>query len=270
MKNLLLLFIIGLLSTTLKAQNSPCTPDASLQDSLFGLWPDTIQNLPLANVDQYYEEHIQIKIPGTVGEVMGSPFYLPGTIIDISALGIDSLKLISIEGLPDVINSYISNSDSIFEGNTVACLTLFGTPGVNQIGQHDITIFLNGWVTAPFIGVTSLYDELGSYETINGYKFIVQQSMSIIENQESSFVVSQNFPNPLSDLTQFEIQCKESKGYEFKVLNLLGECIFQDQLHLKSGHNTYHWNASQITSGIYFYSLSDGQKVTTKKMIVKH
>jgi hypothetical protein len=270
MKNLLLFLLTGLMSLNLLAQNSPCTPDASLQDSLFGLWPDTIQNLPLAYVDQYYEEHIQIKIPGTVGEVMGSPFYLPGTFIDISTLGIDSIKLISIEGLPNVMSTYISNPDSIFVGNTIGCLTLYGTPGVNEIGQHDITIYIDGWVTAPVIGVTSLYDQLGSYESINGYKLIVQQGMSIFENQESSFVVSQNFPNPSSDLTQFEIQSKETKAYEFKILNLLGESIFQDQLHLNSGLNTYHFDATHLNSGIYFYSLSDGQIVSTKKMIVKH
>ena len=33
------------------SQQSPCVPDASLQDSTFGLWPDTIQNLPIAQLD---------------------------------------------------------------------------------------------------------------------------------------------------------------------------------------------------------------------------
>ena len=54
----------------------------TLQDSTFGLWPDTIQNLPIAQLDTYYEEHIQIKTPNTVGEVMGESLY-----IEIDVLG---------------------------------------------------------------------------------------------------------------------------------------------------------------------------------------
>ena len=74
MKKSLLFTILFTLSLTVFAQQSPCIPDASLQDSTFGLWPDTIQNLPIAQLDTYYEEHIQIKTPNTVGEVMGDPY----------------------------------------------------------------------------------------------------------------------------------------------------------------------------------------------------
>ena len=61
------------LTCTTKPLYSRCY---SLQDSTFGLWPDTIQNLPIAAIDTYYEEHIQIKTPATVGEVMGEPYFI--------------------------------------------------------------------------------------------------------------------------------------------------------------------------------------------------
>ena len=56
------------------SQQSPCVPDESLQDSTFGLWPDTIENLPIVQLGTYYEEYIQIKTPATVGEVMGDTY----------------------------------------------------------------------------------------------------------------------------------------------------------------------------------------------------
>ena len=89
-KNLLFLFIAFVISFSSKAQQNPCVPDASLQDSLYGLWPDTTENLKLSQVDTYYEEHIQIKTPKTVGEVMGSPYYIENPI--------------NSEFLPDSIN----------------------------------------------------------------------------------------------------------------------------------------------------------------------
>ena len=70
MKKSLLFTLLFSLSLTVFAQQNPCTPDVSLQDSTFGLWPDTIQNLPLAQLDTYYEEHIQIKTPATVGDIV--------------------------------------------------------------------------------------------------------------------------------------------------------------------------------------------------------
>ena len=54
MKKSLIFTLLFSLSLTVLAQQSPCVPDASLQDSTFGLWPDTIQNLPIAQLDTYY------------------------------------------------------------------------------------------------------------------------------------------------------------------------------------------------------------------------
>ena len=39
------------------------------QDSLFGLWPDTIQNLPTAVEGVYYESYVQLKTPAVASEV---------------------------------------------------------------------------------------------------------------------------------------------------------------------------------------------------------
>ena len=47
-----------------------------------------------------------------------------------------------------------------------------------------------------------LYDQLGDYETIDGYRLVVQSEMvSINENNNLSFSVSQNSPNPFSSRT---------------------------------------------------------------------
>ena len=93
MKNILLLTITFFFGFNAIAQQNPCEPQASLQDSTFGLWPDTTQNLPLAVKEVYYEEHIQIKTPNTVGEVMGDPFYIEEfPIINIAPFNIDSIK----------------------------------------------------------------------------------------------------------------------------------------------------------------------------------
>lgn len=271
MKKSLLFTILFTLSLTVFAQQSPCVPDASLQDSTFGLWPDTIQNLPIAQLDTYYEEHIQIKTPNTVGEVMGDPYEIDilGFPVNIAPLEIDSIKLVGVNGLPSVMSTYLSNPDSVFMGNDIACVTLFGTPGDNELGTHDISLIIDGWINVSVIGTVSLYDQLGDYETIDGYRLVVQSEMvSIDENNNLSFSVSQNSPNPFSSRTNIEFNSTNEGEYLFCIVNLLGEVQDHRIVNANYGINKIDIDASALSSGIYFYSLSNAQEMITKKMII--
>ena len=271
MKKSLLFTLLFSLSLTVLAQQSPCVPDASLQDSTFGLWPDTIQNLPIAQLDTYYEEHIQIKTPATVGEVMGDPYEIDvlGFPVNIAPLEIDSIKLVGVNGLPSVMSTYLSNSDSVFMGNDIACVTLFGTPGVDELGTHDISLIIDGWINVSVIGTVSLYDQLGDYETIDGYRLVVQSEMvSIDENYNLSFSVYQNSPNPFSNRTSIEFNSTTEGEYLFSVVNLLGELQDYRIINANYGSNKIDVDASALSSGIYFYTLSNSQGMITKKMII--
>jgi len=271
MKKSLLFTLLFSLSLTVLAQQSPCVPDASLQDSTFGLWPDTIQNLPIAQLDTYYEEHIQIKTPATVGEVMGDPYEIDvlGFPVNIAPLEIDSIKLVGVNGLPSVMSTYLSNSDSVFMGNDIACVTLFGTPGLDELGTHDISLIIDGWINVSVIGTVSLYEQLGDYETIDGYRLVVQSEMvSINDNNNLSFSVSQNSPNPFSNRTSIEFNSTTEGEYLFSVVNLLGDVQDHRIINANYGSNIIDVDASALSSGIYFYTLSNAQEIITKKMMI--
>ena len=268
MKNILLLTITFFFGFNAIAQQNPCEPQASLQDSTFGLWPDTTQNLPTAVKEVYYEEHIQIKTPNTVGEVMGDPFYIEEfPIINIAPFNIDSIKLVDVEGLPESMSAYLSQADSIFDGNAVACVTLYGTPTADEVGQYDIVLNIDGWIT---FGVTlSLYGALGDYEKIEGYKLIVQSSASIGEGENTTFTLSQNAPNPFSNLTTIELYSKDYSNYDFLIVDLMGKVVHNETINAVVGLNTIEVDASSFETGMYFYSIRNGQDVLTKKMIIQ-
>ena len=271
MKKSLLFTLLFTLSITVLAQQSPCVPDASLQDSTFGLWPDTIENLPIAQLDTYYEEHIQIKTPATVGEVMGDPYEIDvlGFPVNIAPLEIDSIKLVGVTGLPSVMSTYLSNPDSVFMGDDIACVTLFGTPSVDELGTHDISLIIDGWINVSVIGTVSLYEQLGDYETIDGYRLVVQSEMvSIDENNNLSFSVSQNSPNPFSNRTSIEFNSTFEGEYLFSIVNLLGEVQDHRIINANYGINKIDDDASALSSGIYFYNVSNSKGTITKKMII--
>ena len=271
MNKSLLNLLLFTLSFNLFAQQNPCSPDLSLQDSTFGLWPDTIQNLPIAQSDIYYEEHIQIKTPNTVGEVMGDPYEIEvlGFPVNIAPLEIDSIKLVGVTGLPSVMSTYLSNSDSVFMGNDIACVTLFGTPSVNEIGTHELSLIIDGWINVSVLGTVSLFDQLGNYETIDGYRLVVQSEIaSLNENTNSVFSVSQNFPNPISNSTTIEFNSNIEGKYYFSVSNILGEVLESNILNANYGSNKIDFDATSLSSGIYFYSIGNKNQLITKKMIV--
>ena len=268
MKNILLLTITFFFGFNAIAQQNPCEPQASLQDSTFGLWPDTTQNLPIAVKEVYYEEHIQIKTPNTVGEVMGDPFYIEEfPIINIAPFNIDSIKLVDVEGLPESMSAYLSQADSIFDGNAVACVTLYGTPTADEVGQYDIVLNIDGWIT---FGTTfSLYGSLGDYEKIEGYKLIVQSSASIGEGENTAFTLSQNVPNPFSNITTIELYSKDYSNYDFLIVDLMGKVVHNETINAVVGLNTIEVDAFSFETGMYFYSIRNGQDVLTKKMIIQ-
>jgi hypothetical protein len=80
--------------------------------------------------------------------------------------------------------------------------------------------------------------------------------------------VSQNHPNPASQLTQFEVYSDKAEDVSITVTDLAGQVI---QRHLNrrmnAGNNHVTIDVSGLTNGLYFYSVEvEGIKVTRKLM----
>ena len=82
MKKILLALIIMFGYTNVYSQ---CTPDTYYQDSTYGIWPDTIQNLAICVQNVNYHEELTIKTPATL---------LEATAGDSSILWIDTVLLV--------------------------------------------------------------------------------------------------------------------------------------------------------------------------------
>ena len=113
----------------------PCVLDPSLENMNYGMWPDTIQNLPEANVGEYYQTSLQIKTPTLVGDIMGYPYYIDvfNNSIDVSNNSVDSIQIIDVSNLPSVMSIDFSEEDGVvnegvYLGNSVACMDMYGTP----------------------------------------------------------------------------------------------------------------------------------------------
>lgn len=84
-----------------------------------------------------------------------------------------------------------------------------------------------------------------------------------------SFELSQNNPNPFNPVTNIKYQIGENSFVTLKIYDLLGrEVAVLINENLKAGQYQIDWNASDYSSGIYFYRLTAGNYSEMRRMIL--
>ncbi len=89
-------------------------------------------------------------------------------------------------------------------------------------------------------------------------------------NQPITFSLSQNYPNPFNPNTTIEYSIPESGMVELKVFDVLGrEVKTLINGFVEVGNHSVNFNASNLSSGVYFYSIKyAGKNTITKKMLL--
>jgi hypothetical protein len=82
------------------------------------------------------------------------------------------------------------------------------------------------------------------------------------------YTLNQNYPNPFNPTTQIRFSIPQEAQVSLKIFNILGqEVATLVNEKLKAGSYTSDFNASKISSGVYFYRIEAGTFSMTKKMI---
>jgi len=77
----------------------------------------------------------------------------------------------------------------------------------------------------------------------------------------------QNYPNPFNATTQFSYSLAEAGNVRLTIHNLRGQLVETVvDGHQEAGEHQVIWDASNLSSGVYFYKLQAGDFVSTKKM----
>jgi len=81
------------------------------------------------------------------------------------------------------------------------------------------------------------------------------------------FELSQNYPNPFNPVTNIDFVIPEKQLVILRIYNTLGQLVSEVvNEQLDGGKHSINFNASELPSGTYIYSLITQQKVLTKKM----
>jgi hypothetical protein len=143
-------------------------------------------------------------------------------------------------------------------------IMIFGAPQYNEgICYYKISAVGVQRGTSVETGVTNTVDT--RVQGSNQEKL----SSDILEIESKKFVLVQNYPNPFNPSTKIEYSIAENSFVSLKVYDILGNEVAELVNEYKSmGEYQIEFNAAELPSGIYLYTLVSGNYISTKKLIL--
>ena len=169
-----------------------------------------------------------------------------------------------------------SNSNYLYVGTEMGCYRSTnggtnwhrwnnGMPNATQVSEMGYidSIAANG----KFFVVASTYGRSIYYRDISG-----DDPIGISSNQNGipqHFSLKQNYPNPFNPSTTIKFELPVNDHVKIEVFDITGRTVatlVNDDYN--AGYHEYKFNATSLSSGIYFYRITTSKLVDTKKMIL--
>ena len=142
------------------------------------------------------------------------------------------------------------------------------TPGVQD--TMDITY------DAPTLGVSDviirMYNENDTTQFVDRHFYLNVNSVGIsnISSLAENFSLNQNYPNPFNPTTNIVFSIPTQENVSLKVYDILGNevAVLLNNERLSAGKYKADFNGSNLSSGIYYYTIKANNFSDTKKMLL--
>jgi hypothetical protein len=171
---------------------------------------------------------------------------------------VDSCKSASLDIVANDIDKGVQNESALFEEVAV------DSSGAIRLALRTITPNLQLGIDNNGDGVVDT--------TVKPTTYIVsslKESPGAGTLVPSSFALEQNFPNPFNPLTTIRYGIPTCSIVKLSVYNTLGQqvALLQDG-EQEAGYHEVKFDGSGLSSGVYFYRLTAGTFVETKKLLL--
>jgi hypothetical protein len=177
----------------------------------------------------------------------------------------DSVQLTNIG--PNDVHFTVTSTSSAFSVNSISGLVTVKS----GTSQYLVIIFTPTDTNTHSGYIKLVYNALGSPDSIavsgKGNKLTgVADAQSLLPKE---FALAQNYPNPFNPSTQITYAVPKAAKITLEIFDVLGRKVatLVDGV-VTPGYYTANFNASSMSSGIYFYRLSSPGVTFTKKMLL--
>ncbi len=154
--------------------------------------------------------------------------------------------------------------------------------GINENNLKLVRLTNDGWVyVGGTVNANENYVEANNIYELGLFAFADPDSITNVDSNNerllNEFRLEQNYPNPFNPSTKIKFTipsviasgAKQSNLVTLKVYDVLGsEVAILVNEEKSAGNYEVNFNASQLSSGIYFYKLQAGSFIEAKKMIL--
>ena len=180
-----------------------------------------------------------------------------------------------------VICHNTGTSNWLFNGATITengsnAFTISSGGGVQTIvpdQSYDLTIQFTPVVGDTTALLTINCTELGTLSPVyligSNFETTVDVEEFKVKQLPDNFILYQNYPNPFNPSTRIKYELSSTSQVKLKVYDLLGNeiaTLIDD--YKPAGTYEVEFNGNGLTSGVYFYKLTAGYYIETKKMIL--
>jgi hypothetical protein len=272
MKNRLIYIALALFQMyKIYAQTPVCLPDLKYKDSTGGIYPKPYNDSTklggisqVACIDQPYEVPLTVNIPDMVTIPFG------GILV---TLGLESARLDTanaVVGLPKGLTYFCSTANCVYDKNKLGCIVIKGTPtSANKPGNYDLVINLKlvtnlGTFDVSFPGpifpgkyfITVAEKNSGACKT-SGYEALSSFQGDVVA-----------YPNPVRNHLKMKISALKPGSAQLSLTDITGKVLSRQQFVLNQGNNEYEVPVINLSNGIYFYTLNQQARSTTRRFMV--
>jgi hypothetical protein len=109
----------------------------------------------------------------------------------------------------------------------------------------------------------------GSAWDIGAYEYNGAEQTSVAQTVPLQYILSQNYPNPFNPATTISFSIPAQSFVSLKIYDLLGRKVATIISEiLSAGKHSWHWNANNLTSGVYYAVLETGKQRSSMSMVL--
>ena len=154
-------------------------------------------------------------------------------------------------------NSYVN---SLSDANGISGTTVSNIKGNGYNVYYDASLSANSALASK------------TYTLVNGGVLAPKGSSSVyqdVSEQPTGYILNQNYPNPLNPTTIIIFELPKESFVNLEVFNIVGELVGTLVNEKRSaGRYSVTFNASGISSGVYFYKMTAGNFIAIKKLVL--